>query len=130
MTGKMSQKKTSSHAPTFSFFWFDSMNSNLHLQYSCIKRLPLRSKYPLVIPATREVSLKDKWTVLLMDWLGWGEEEDIWSWVGRVRGGWAEQFHVLRSAPLMMMMMDVEEQFKTKWKRRWREAISGTTILL
>jgi hypothetical protein len=25
----------------------------------------------------------------------------------------------------MMMMMDVEEQFKTKWKRRWREAISG-----
>lgn len=25
----------------------------------------------------------------------------------------------------MMMMMDVEEQFKTKWKRRWRKAISG-----
>lgn len=25
----------------------------------------------------------------------------------------------------MMMMMDVEEQFKTKWKRRWRNAISG-----
>ena len=32
---------------------------------------------------------------------------------------------VLRSAPLMMMMMDVEDQFKTKWKRRWRKAISG-----
>jgi len=60
-----------------------------------------------------------------MDWLGWGEEEDVWSYVGRVRGGWTEQFQVLRSAPLMMMMMDVEEQFKTKWKRRWREAISG-----
>ena len=25
----------------------------------------------------------------------------------------------------MMMMMDVEDQFKTKWKRRWRKAISG-----
>ena len=25
----------------------------------------------------------------------------------------------------MMMMMDAEEQFKTKWKRRWREAITG-----
>jgi len=74
---------------------------------------------------SREISLKDKWTILLMDWLGWGEEEDIWSWVGKVRGGWSEQLHVLRSAPLMMMMMDVEEQFKTKWKRRWREAISG-----
>ena len=69
--------------------------------------------------------LKEKWLKLMVDMLGWGEEEDIWSWVGRVRGGWAEQFHVLRSAPLMMMMMDVEEQFKTKWKRRWREAISG-----
>jgi len=77
------------------------------------------------LSASREVSLKDKWTSLLMDWLGWGEEEDIWSYVGRVRGGWTEQFQVLRSAPLMMMMMDVEEQFKTKWKRRWREAISG-----
>jgi len=72
-----------------------------------------------------EVPLQDKWTSLLMDWLGWGEEEDVWSWVGKVRGGWSEQLQVLRSAPLMMMMMDVEEQFKTKWKRRWREAISG-----
>ena len=60
-----------------------------------------------------------------MDMLGWGEEEDIWSWVGRVRGGWEEQFQVLRSAPLMMMMMDAEEQLKTGWKRRWREAITG-----
>jgi len=25
----------------------------------------------------------------------------------------------------MMMMMDVDEQFKTKWKRTWRKAISG-----
>ena len=62
---------------------------------------------------------------MLMDVLGWAEEEDIWSWVGKVRGGWEEQLQVLRSAPLMMMMMDAEEQFKTQWKRRWREAITG-----
>ena len=36
-----------------------------------------------------------------------------------------DTLQVLRSAPLMMMMMDVEDQFKTKWKRRWRKAISG-----
>merc|ERR1711862_239282 len=72
---------------------------------------------------TRDVSLKEKWTRLLMDMLGWEEEEDLWSWVGKVRGGWEEQFQVLRSAPLMMMMMDAEEQFKTSW--RWREAITG-----
>ena len=53
------------------------------------------------------------------------EEEDLSSWVGRVRGGWAEQLQVLRSAPLMMMMMDAEEDLKTKWKKRWREAITG-----
>jgi len=57
--------------------------------------------------------------------VGWGEEEDLWSWMGRIRGGWAEQFQVLRSAPLMMMMMDAEEHLKTKWKKRWREAITG-----
>jgi len=74
---------------------------------------------------SKDVSLKEKWTRLLMDMLGWEEEEDIWSWVGKVRGGWEEQFQVLRSAPLMMMMMDAEEQFKTSWKRRWREAITG-----
>jgi len=45
--------------------------------------------------------------------------------LGRVRGGWETQLQVLRSAPLMMMMMDVEDQFKTKWKRRWRNAICG-----
>lgn len=72
-----------------------------------------------------EESLRDKWTGLLMDSLGWDQGEDIWSWVGRVKGGWVEQLQVLRSAPLMMMMMDAEEQFKTKWKRRWREAITG-----
>ena len=72
-----------------------------------------------------EESLRDKWTGLLMDSLGWEQGEDIWSWVGRVKGGWVEQLQVLRSAPLMMMMMDAEEQFKTKWKRRWREAITG-----
>ena len=43
----------------------------------------------------------------------------------QVRGGWETQLQVLRSAPLMMMMMDVDEQFKTKWKRTWRKAISG-----
>lgn len=75
--------------------------------------------------AGQQVSLKDKWTGLLMDVLGWAEEEDIWSWMGKVRGGWEEQLQVLRSAPLMMMMMDAEEQFKTQWKRRWREAITG-----
>ena len=35
---------------------------------------------------------------------------------------------MLRSAPLMMMMMDAEEhltQVSTKWKMRWREAITG-----
>jgi len=37
----------------------------------------------------------------------------------------AEQLQVLRSAPLMMMMMDAEEHLKTKWKKRWREAITG-----
>ena len=31
--------------------------------------------------------LKSKWLKLMVDMLGWGEEEDIWSWVGRVRGG-------------------------------------------
>ena len=75
--------------------------------------------------STKDVSLKDKWTRLLMDMLGWEEEEDLWSWVGKVRGGWEEQFQVLRSAPLMMMMMDAEEDLKTKWKKRWREAITG-----
>ena len=69
--------------------------------------------------------LKEKWLKLMVDMLGWGEEEDLWSWVGRVRGGWAEQLQVLRSAPLMMMMMDAEEDLKTKWKKRWREAITG-----
>ena len=39
--------------------------------------------------------------------------------------GTLDTLQVLRSAPLMMMMMDVEDQFKTKWKRRWRKAISG-----
>ena len=47
----------------------------------------------------------------------YSNETHIW------RYGWTLQ--VLRSAPLMMMMMDVEDQFKTKWKRRWRKAISG-----
>ena len=69
--------------------------------------------------------LKEKWLKLMADMLGWGEEEDLSSWVGRVRGGWAEQLQVLRSAPLMMMMMDAEEHLKTKWKKRWREAITG-----
>ena len=69
--------------------------------------------------------LKSKWLKLMVAMLGWGEEEDVWSWVGRVRGGWAEQLQVLRSAPLMMMMMDAEEDLKTKWKKRWREAITG-----
>jgi len=72
--------------------------------------------------------LKEKWLKLMVDMLGWGEEEDIWSYMGRIRGGWAEQFQVLRSAPLMMMMMDTEEhltQVSTKWKMRWREAITG-----
>lgn len=57
------------------------------------------------------------------EWLGW--EGDLNSWIGRIQGGWETQLEVLRSAPLMMMMMDVEDQFKTKWKRRWRKAISG-----
>lgn len=69
--------------------------------------------------------LQDKWARLLMAWLGWAEEEDLTSWAGRVRGGWGEQLQVLRSAPLMMMMMDAEVELKTKWKRRWREAITG-----
>ena len=43
-----------------------------------------------------EVSLWEKWRHLFVDTLGWGEEEDIWSWVGRVRGGWSEQLQVLR----------------------------------
>jgi len=73
----------------------------------------------------KEVRLQDKWARLLMAWLGWAEEEDLTSWAGRVRGGWAEQLQVLRSAPLMMMMMDAEVELKTKWKRRWREAITG-----
>ena len=63
--------------------------------------------------------LKEKWLKLMVDMLGWGEEEDLWSWVGRVRGGWVQQLQVLRSAPLMMMMMDAEEDLKTKWKKRW-----------
>ena len=74
------------------------------------------------------VELKEKWLKLMVDLLGWGEEEDLWSWMGRIRGGWTEQFQVLRSAPLMMMMMDAEEhltQVSTKWKMRWREAITG-----
>ena len=40
--------------------------------------------------------LQDKWARLLMAWLGWAEEEDLTSWAGRVRGGWAEQLQVLR----------------------------------
>jgi len=59
------------------------------------------------------------------EWLGWEEGGDLNSWIGRIQGGWERQLEVLRSAPLMMMMMDVEDQFKTKWKRRWRKAISG-----
>ena len=42
------------------------------------------------------MSLWEKWRHLAVDTLGWGEEEDVWSWVGRVRGGWAEQLQVLR----------------------------------
>ena len=38
--------------------------------------------------------LKEKWLKLMADMLGWGEEEDIWSYMGRIRGGWAEQFQV------------------------------------
>ena len=78
-----------------------------------------------VISAAGDVSLMAKWRPLFVDMLGWGGEEDLWSWVGKVRGGWTEQLQVLRSAPLMMMMMDAEEQFKNNWKRRWREAITG-----
>lgn len=63
--------------------------------------------------------------VAVGEWLGWEEGMDLWGLVGRVRGGWETQLQVLRSAPLMMMMMDVDEQFKTKWKRTWRKAISG-----
>ena len=44
----------------------------------------------------KEVRLQDKWARLLMAWLGWAEEEDLTSWAGRVRGGWAEQLQVLR----------------------------------
>ena len=31
----------------------------------------------------------------------------------------------VRSAPLNMMLMDVEEQLKTRWKQKWRKAITG-----
>ena len=89
----------------------------------------LTSVFSVPGEAAREVlslrELKEKWLKLMVDMLGWGEEKDLWSWVGRVRGGWAEQLQVLRSAPLMMMMMDAEEDLKTKWKKRWREAITG-----
>ena len=57
--------------------------------------------------------------------MGVETEGGLQGMLGRVRGGWETQLQVLRSAPLMMMMMDVEDQFKTKWKRRWRKAISG-----
>ena len=91
--------------------------------------LDLTSVFSVPGEGAREVlslrELKEKWLKLMVDMLGWGEEEDLWSWVGRVRGGWAEQLQVLRSAPLMMMMMDAEEDLKTKWKKRWREAITG-----
>lgn len=72
-----------------------------------------------------EGETRDSWGSLLKEWLGWENEGDWMGWLGRVSGGWATQLQVLRSAPLMMMMMDVEEQFKSKWKRRWRKAISG-----
>ena len=57
--------------------------------------------------------------------MGVETEGGLQGMLGRVRGGWETQLQVLRSAPLMMMMMDVEDQFKTKWKRRWRNAICG-----
>jgi hypothetical protein len=46
-----------------------------------------------------------------------------------VKGGWAGEWRVLRSAPLNMMFMDVEEHLKTTWKRQWRKAISGQLII-
>ena len=52
--------------------------------------------------------LKEKWLKLMVDMLGWGEEEDIWSYMGRIRGGWAEQFQVsIKQSELEILSFDL-----------------------